>query len=71
MPLFDYRCIKCGKAEELLIRSTDLQPQCCGALMERDFPKSHFALKGDGWAHDLYSKPSSSPQGPIVRNDAP
>ena len=33
MPLFDYLCVECGKMNEVLVTSSDDQPQCegCGS----------------------------------------
>ena len=46
MPLFDFKCMSCGKQMELLVRSPDEQPVCeCGSTsLERVF--SPFAVSG-------------------------
>ncbi len=62
MPLFDYKCDTCGHEEDTcLVKDKDEQVLCpsCRKLMTRKFPHSNFYLKGQGWAPDGYSKPST------------
>lgn len=65
MPIYEYRCKKCGKQFEYMQRMSEgPKRKCedCGALaLERLISNTSFQLKGSGWYKDLYasSKPSS------------
>ncbi|HEU5060975.1 MAG TPA: zinc ribbon domain-containing protein [Kofleriaceae bacterium] len=65
MPIYEYRCKKCGKQFEYMQRMTEgpkRKCEACGALaLERLISHTSFQLKGSGWYKDLYSsaKPSS------------
>lgn len=42
MPVFDYKCNKCGRVEpDAFIRDNDDIPACCGTLMDKQagFPR--------------------------------
>lgn len=62
MPMFEYRCEKCGHKFERLLRSSERdEPQpCpkegCGEKKTKKLvSRSSFMLKGGGWADDGYS----------------
>ena len=59
MPIFDYKCDKCGKVHEfMLFRSDDfICTTCfeCGGDLKKVPPISSFQLKGQGWSKDGYS----------------
>jgi len=65
VPIYEYRCKKCGKQFEYMQRMSDAPKkkcEACGALaLERLISSTSFQLKGSGWYKDLYSsaKPSS------------
>ena len=65
MPIYEYRCKKCGKTFEYMQRMTDAPKkkcEACGAsALERLISNTSFQLKGSGWYKDLYSsaKPST------------
>jgi len=64
MPIYEYRCPKCGEVVEIMhSMSDDSTRKCehCGADLERLISRTSFTLKGGGWYKDLYSsaKPSS------------
>lgn len=58
MPIFDYKCKKCGKESEELVRThADIIVCECGYVMKKQLPDTfNFKLKGPGWYSDGYSK---------------
>ena len=62
MPLYEYKCPKCGKIKEILQKGYDnIKPICklCLAtkeeiIMKRIISRNGFQLKGDGWYKDHY-----------------
>ena len=60
MPLYEYRCGKCGKVFEVLQKFSDApltaHPEC-GGKVERLVSASSFQLKGGGWYATDYAKP--------------
>jgi len=65
MPLYEYRCSKCGKVFEVLQKFSDqplaTHPECGGAV-ERLLSASSFQLKGGGWYATDYAKSGSKPE---------
>jgi putative FmdB family regulatory protein len=60
MPIYEYRCQKCGHQLEVMQKVSDPVPDpCpkCGAAqcLERLVSRTSFQLKGGGWYADLYS----------------
>jgi putative FmdB family regulatory protein len=60
MPIYEYTCGSCGKAQDFLQKVDDpAPPKCdaCGAegTMSRQVSRTSFVLKGGGWYSDLYS----------------
>ena len=52
MPIYAYRCDRCGHECDVLQKGSDAAPACsqCGyAFMEKQITAAAFALKGDGW----------------------
>ena len=59
MPIFDYRCNKCGKEFEKLVRKEEdkVCPDCASADLEKKVSAAGFSLKGTGWyATDFKNK---------------
>jgi putative FmdB family regulatory protein len=63
MPVYEFRCLKCRRTIELQMSINDetapvcCEPGCDGQQeMERIISTTSFALKGQGWAADGYSK---------------
>jgi putative FmdB family regulatory protein len=58
VPVYEYRCISCGKIFEYMQRITEPPltacEECAGEL-ERLISATSFHLKGSGWYKDLYS----------------
>lgn len=62
MPLYEYRCPKCGTQFEKRVRFSEAEePQACPneSCDEKDskrlISRTSFSLKGGGWASDGYS----------------
>lgn len=59
MPIYEYRCQKCGHQLEIMQKVSDPAPEkcpSCGAdtSLERLMSRTSFQLKGGGWYSDLY-----------------
>ncbi len=61
MPMYEYKCPKCGHQEEKLQSFNDPAPNCeknCDekkpVKMKRLISRTSFQLKGGGWAKDGY-----------------
>ncbi len=70
MPIYEYRCEKCGNEIEVMHKVSDPSPQVCPKCSEhaltRMMSRTSFQLKGGGWGSDLYAstkKDSSSTGG--------
>ena len=60
MPLYEYKCPKCGHEFERLLRVSqrdDKQacPKCDSKETVKKMSRTSFSLKGGGWAEDGYS----------------
>lgn len=68
MPIYEYKCNKCGKVIEALQKfSDDPLTICeeCGGELKKLISKNSFALKGKGWyVTDYKNKPKSTPKVP-------
>jgi putative FmdB family regulatory protein len=63
MPLYEYRCAKCGEKFEVIQKFSDAPltiHEACGGTVERLISLSGFSLKGSGWYATDYAKSSSS-----------
>jgi putative FmdB family regulatory protein len=52
MPLYEYRCERCGKVIEVLQKYSDAPIEIhedCGGHLEKLISQSAFQLKGSGW----------------------
>jgi len=51
MPIYEYRCERCGYEVEELVKDSDEAVYCpkCGKQMTRKISVSTFVLKGGGW----------------------
>ena len=63
MPIYEYRCKKCGKSVEA-IQKVDDPPlatcEVCSGPMEKLVSRSSFQLRGGGWFSSGYSSGSGS-----------
>ena len=59
MPIYEYKCKKCGKVYEILCSLNEKHffvcDKCHGKL-EKIVSLTNFQLKGNGWFKDGYSK---------------
>jgi putative FmdB family regulatory protein len=66
MPIYEYRCTKCGQTLEKIQKLGDAPltrcPTCSGGL-EKLFSVAAFQLKGGGWYSDGYSRKDGSAKG--------
>lgn len=63
MPIYEYRCEKCGKVFEVLQRFSDDPVKIhegCGGEVEKLISHSAFQLKGSGWYQTDYAKGAST-----------
>ncbi|MDQ5988267.1 MAG: hypothetical protein CSYNP_04027 [Syntrophus sp. SKADARSKE-3] len=65
MPIYEYKCKKCGKEFEVFQRMTDPAVKSCGSCkgpVQKLVSMSSFHLKGSGWYVTDYGgkKPSSN-----------
>ena len=70
MPIYEYRCEKCGKVFEILQRFSDAPLKIhedCGGEVEKLISHSAFQLKGSGWYQTDYAKSSSAP--PVAKGE--
>lgn len=59
MPLYEYRCTKCGERMEVLQHLSDAPPaECprCGGALEKVISASALQFKGSGWYVTDYPK---------------
>jgi len=62
MPVYEYRCSKCGNVFERLQRFSDPELTVhdeCGGPVEKLISRSGFHLKGSGWYATDYAKGSA------------
>ena len=70
MPIYEYKCQKCGFSFEIIQKMNENAPLCdyvvvsgsleriCGGTCKKHVSKGSFSLKGGGWYKDGYVKPS-------------
>ena len=64
MPIYEYRCRKCGRTMEVIQRmGAGPLRKCrsCSGRLEKMVSRASFALKGGGWYAEGYSKGRSKP----------
>ena len=56
MPLYIFKCEKCGVRIEKLMPYGGPTPSCqeCNVEMKKQIAATNFSLKGSGWAKDSY-----------------
>lgn len=76
MPIYEYRCEKCGHELEVQQKLSEAPlkqcPACNQPALEKLISASSFQLKGGGWYRDLYSssKPGEKPRTENDRADS-
>lgn len=57
MPIFQYKCDKCGTVTEEIVRPSEVEPTKhadCDGNLARQIAASNFQLKGTGWYKSDY-----------------
>ncbi len=63
MPIYEYKCSKCGESFEAFQKITDkplTKCKYCSGKVEMLFSQSSFQLKGSGWYLTDYARKSNS-----------
>lgn len=64
MPIYEYRCAKCGNELEVMHKVSDPSPtecpKCHEPTLSRLMSRTSFQLKGGGWGSDLYASTKKS-----------
>jgi putative FmdB family regulatory protein len=61
MPMYEYKCEKCGLVFEAMQKFSDpplTECKSCGGPVEKLISQTAFTLKGDGWYQHGYSSPT-------------
>jgi len=62
MPIYEFRCKKCGDQIEVIQRMSDKPPtRCkkCGGRLEKMISQTTFQFKGEGWYVTDYARKNS------------
>ena len=62
MPIYEFRCKKCGNQIEVIQKISDKPPaRCkkCGGRLEKMISQTAFQLKGEGWYVTEYGRKNS------------
>ena len=62
MPIYEYRCKKCGHQVEVIQKMSDKPPtrcQKCGGRLEKMISQTAFQFKGEGWYVTDYARKGS------------
>jgi putative FmdB family regulatory protein len=62
MPIYEYRCKKCGNEIEIIQKMSDKPPaRCkkCGGRLEKMISQTAFQFKGEGWYVTDYGRKNS------------
>lgn len=73
MPMYEYKCQKCGHIFELIQRFSDAPltvHEGCGGELEKVISAPAFHLKGSGWYATDYAKGSGTNPAPKQAGDA-
>ncbi len=76
MPIYEYKCLTCGKIFEITQKITAKPitkcPECGGDVKKLISNSSSFILKGSGWyATDYARKDNKEPKKPIETKSKP
>jgi putative FmdB family regulatory protein len=59
VPIYEYKCAKCGNELEVMHKVSDPNPtecpECHEPALARLMSRTSFQLKGGGWGSDLYA----------------
>lgn len=66
MPIYEYRCTRCGFQKEYIQKFTDpvltLCPECGASSFTKLLSAAGFQLKGSGWYQTDFKNPASKPE---------
>ncbi len=71
MPLYEYRCTKCGERVEKIQKFSDpplVKCEKCGGALERLISSPAIQFKGSGWYVTDYARKSSTPAGSTAQS---
>lgn len=75
MPIYEYRCARCGHELEAQQKLADAPlkkcPKCGKSALEKLISATSFQLKGGGWYSDLYSSPKPGAKGAAAEDKKP
>lgn len=74
MPIYEYRCTKCGRTFETMQKMSDAPLETCEACsgpLEKLYSRTSFQLAGGGWYSSGYSKGSSPGETPSAPESKP
>ena len=74
MPLYEYRCRKCGAHVEKIQKFSDRPLRTCekcGGELERLLSSPAIQFKGSGWYVTDYARKPSTPSAPASGSDKP
>ncbi len=60
MPIYEYKCLKCGEQFEIMLRFNDQSPKSCPICkgeVKKLISNTSFILKGTGWYVTDYASP--------------
>lgn len=60
MPIYEYKCLKCGEQFEVMLRFNDQSPKNCPVCegeIKKLISNTSFILKGTGWYVTDYASP--------------
>lgn len=72
MPIYEFKCEKCEKTEEFLLKFSEAKPttcSSCGGPIHQLISQTSFALKGSGWYVTDY-KSNSKSEGSKAQTDS-
>lgn len=72
MPIYEYECLVCQKAREVIQRHNDTPlSQCpdCGGPMKKLISNSSFVLKGTGWYKTDYASTDKKTESKTDKKD--
>jgi putative FmdB family regulatory protein len=73
MPIYEYKCPKCGVFEAMQRITEPSLKKCptCKSKVERQISRGSFILKGSGWYATDYAKKSGTPGAESSESSAP
>ena len=73
MPIYEYRCLDCGRQFELMQKFSDPPAETCpscSGIVQKLISRSAFHLKGSGWYVTDYGRNGAAKDKAAGKNDA-